>query len=381
MKRILLSTPTMHGEEMKYIQDAFDSNWVAPLGANVDALETALAARVGKAHGAALSSGTAALHLAYKWAGVQPGDFVFCSDLTFSATVNPVLYEGGIPVFIDSERETWNMDPAALEKAFALYPKPKAVVLVHLYGVPAQADRILEICQKHGVPLIEDAAESLGATYRGHETGTYGELAAFSFNGNKIITASGGGALLTDDAAAAKKFRFWATQSRDPAPHYQHSELGYNYRMSNIMAGIGRGQLKHLDGHIAAKRRIYSAYKEAFVDLPLTMNPYLPDSNPNFWLSCVTVDGDSCPAVIMEALAKENIESRPIWKPMHLQPVFAGYDYVCAHSRREIAGQARNDVSVSEDIFARGLCLPSDIKMTNEDLARVIAAVRGAFHV
>jgi dTDP-4-amino-4,6-dideoxygalactose transaminase len=371
-KRVYLSSPTMHGEEMDYIKAAFDKNWVAPLGENVDSLERELAARIGRVHGVALSAGTAALHLAYKWIGLKPGDLFFCSDLTFSATVNPVLYEGGVPVFIDSERDTWNMNPDALEKAFALYPKPKAVVVVHLYGIPAKINKIREICDWHDVPLIEDAAESLGAAFRGKQTGTFGKLSIVSFNGNKIITSSGGGMLLTDDESAAKKTRFWATQSRDPAPHYQHSELGYNYRMSNIVAGIGRGQLLHLEEHIAAKKRIYGAYQSAFADLPVEMNPYLSDSEPNFWLSCMTID-EKCPTLpeeIMAALEAVNAEARPIWKPMHLQPVFADCEFVSVSEK-----------SVSEDIFTRGICLPSDIKMTDNELERVIETVKGVFRV
>jgi len=370
--RICLSTPTTHGDEMGYIQEAFDKNWIAPLGENVDMFEQEMTEYIGCGYGAALSSGTAALHLAYKWAGVGNGDLVFCSDLTFSATVNPIIYEGGIPVFIDSERDTWNLDPVALEKAFSLFPKPKAVVAVHLYGVPAQIDMIAAICDKYEVSLIEDAAESLGATYKGKQTGTFGELAAVSFNGNKIITTSGGGMLLTDNKAAADKARFWSTQSRDSAPHYQHSEIGYNYRMSNVVAGIGRGQLLHLDEHIAAKRMIYQKYQEAFCDLPVTLNPYLPDSEPNFWLSCITADegADITPQQIIAALDDAGIEARPIWKPMHIQPVFERYKFVSVENK-----------PVSTDVFARGLCLPSDIKMTDKDLERVCDTVRGLFDV
>ena len=362
----------MHGEEMAYIQEAFEKNWVAPLGENVDELERAVATHVGKKYGAALSSGTAALHLAYKLAGINPGDLVFCSDLTFSATANPILYEGGIPVFIDSELDTWNMDPNALEKAFSIYAKPKAVVAVHLYGTPAKIDQIQAICEKHGVPLVEDAAESLGATYKGTQTGAFGKLSVLSFNGNKIITTSGGGMLLADDEKAINKAKFWATQSRDPAPHYQHSEIGYNYRMSNIVAGIGRGQMLHLDEHIAEKRRIYQAYKAAFADLPVAMNPYLPDSEPNSWLTCLVIE-ESCemtPTQIRNVLKAIDAETRPIWKPMHMQPIFAGNEFVCTSKK-----------PVSESIFARGLCLPSDIKMSDGDLERVVHAVREAFGV
>ena len=372
MKRIYLSSPTMHGEEMLYIQEAFDTNWVAPLGRNVDEFEKELAGYVGMKHGAALVSGTAALHLAYKWIGIHPGDIVFCSDLTFSATVNPISYEGGIQVFIDSEYDTWNMDPDALEEAFRKYPNPKAVVVVHLYGIPAKIDKILAICKRHGVPLIEDAAESLGATYQGNQTGTFGDLSILSFNGNKIITTSGGGMLLTNEAAAAEKARFWATQARDPAPHYQHSEIGYNYRMSNVVAGIGRGQLFHLGEHISAKKRIYETYKKAFADLPVKMNPYLKGSEPNYWLSSIAINKDCGvkPAQIIHALEAINAESRPIWKPMHMQPVFAERNFISVAA-----------TPVSEDIFERGICLPSDIKMTDEEIERVCSVVRRMFCV
>lgn len=365
--KIWLSSPTMHGDELKYIQQAFDQNWVAPLGPNVNAFEKEMAAYVGMKAAAALVSGTSALHLAIKLAGVKPSDVVFCSDLTFSATVNPVSYENGVQVFIDSERETWNMDPNALEKAFAKYPDCKCVIVANLYGTPAKLDEIKMVCDVNGAVLIEDAAESLSARYRGRQTGTFGKYSALSYNGNKIITTSGGGMLLSDDEEAIAKARFWSTQSRDPALWYQHSEIGYNYRMSNIVAGIGRGQLLHLEQHRALKKAIYMRYKEAFKDLPITMNPYLPYSEPNYWLSCILLD--SCckvkPLEIMEELDKHSIESRPIWKPMHLQPVFAGYDFI------SIEGD------VSSDIFSSGLCLPSDIKMTAEEQDMVIKLVRG----
>ncbi len=369
-KRIFLSSPTMHGEEQAYIKEAFDTNWVAPLGANVDGFEKELAAYVGVKYASALSAGTAALHLAMKLAGVQQDDIVFCSDLTFSATVNPVSYEKGRQVFIDSERDTWNMDPAALKKAFEKYPNPKAVVVVNLYGTPAKLDEIKAICDEYKVPLIEDAAESLGASYQRQQTGTFGKYGVFSFNGNKIITSSGGGMLVSNNEEDIKKSRFWATQSRDPAPHYQHSEIGYNYRMSNIVAGIGRGQLLHLDEHIALKKAIYSRYQEGFKGLPVTMNPYLPCSEPNYWLSCMLIHEVSSvkPYDIMDALAEKNIESRPIWKPMHMQPVFSGHDFITVQQK-----------AVSEDIFARGLCLPSDIKMTAEEQQKVIDIIRSFF--
>lgn len=365
--RIYLSSPTMHGEEQQYIQEAFDTNWVAPLGKNVNEFEKEMAAYIGIGHAAALTAGTAALHLAVKLAGVKPGDVVFCSDLTFSATVNPVSYEGGVQVFLDSERDSWNMDPRALEAAFEKYPQCKCVLVANLYGTPAQLDVIRSICDAHGAILIEDAAESLSATYKGQQTGTFGHYNAISFNGNKIITTSGGGMLLSDDADGIAKARFWATQSREPFPWYEHKEIGYNYRMSNIVAGIGRGQLLHLEEHREKKAAIYRRYQEGFAGLPVTMNPYLPDSRPNFWLSCLTIDPGCAvtPEDLRQALERENIESRPIWKPMHLQPVFAHCDFITAGD------------NVGEDIFARGLCLPSDIKMTEEEQALVISIIKG----
>ncbi|MCL2019376.1 MAG: DegT/DnrJ/EryC1/StrS family aminotransferase [Oscillospiraceae bacterium] len=375
-KRIYLSSPTMHGDEMQYIKEAFDTNWVAPLGKNVDEFEREAAAYVGVAHGAALVSGTAALHLAIKQVGVGHGDYVFCSDLTFAATVNPVSYEGGVQVFIDSDYDTWNMCPHALEAAFEKYPNPKAVIVVHLYGVPAKINEIKAICQKHSVPLIEDAAESLGATYEGKQTGSFGELSVLSFNGNKIITTSGGGMLLSDDKSATEKAKFWATQSREKFLHYEHNEIGYNYRMSNIVAGIGRGQLLHLDSHIAAKKRIYEKYKQAFSDLPVKMNPYTSDSEPNFWLSCMIINEeiDVTPANIIAGLEEKNAEARPIWKPMHLQPVFKGRDFITVSDKPVISVSA-----VSESIFNRGVCLPSDIKMSDEELELIIDTVRRLF--
>lgn len=368
-KRIFLASPTMHGEERKYIQEAFDTNWIAPLGKHVDAFEQEVCAYLGCGHGLATNTGTAALHLAVKLAGVKPGDVVFCSDMTFSATVNPVAYEGGCPVFIDSERDTWNMDPRALERAFDRYPHCRCVVAANLYGTPAKLDELRAVCDAYGAVLIEDAAESLGATYRGRQTGTFGRYNAISFNGNKIITTSGGGMLLSEEGAAVDKARFWSAQARDPAPWYQHSEIGYNYRMSNVVAGIGRGQLLHLEEHRQKKAEIYQTYARELAGLPVRMNPYLPDSVPNFWLSCLTIDRDCAvtPERLRLALEAENIEARPIWKPMHLQPVFADCDFITAGD------------NVGEDIFARGLCLPSDIKNTPGDMARIISVIKGLF--
>lgn len=364
-KKIYLSSPTMHGDEQKFIKEAFDTNWVAPLGANVDGFEKEMAAYVGVEDAAALVSGTSALHLAVKLCGVKSGDVVFCSDLTFAATVTPISYESGIQVFIDSERETWNMDPRALEKAFEKYPQCRCVILANLYGTPAKLDEIRTICGKHGATLIEDAAESLGATYKGRQTGAFGKYGVLSFNGNKIITTSGGGMLLADDPDAIKKARFWATQAREPVPWYQHEEIGFNYRMSNIVAGIGRGQLPYLNEHIHLKKAIYDRYKEAFAELPMTMNPHLSCAAPNYWLSCVLLEKDCKvkPMDIIRILANKNIEARPIWKPMHLQPVFSGHDFVSVEG------------DVGGDIFTRGLCLPSDIKMTESDMELIIKSV------
>lgn len=372
-KKIYLASPTMHGEEQQFIKEAFDSNWVAPLGPNVNALEKEMAAYTGAGHASALSAGTAAIHLALRILGVGEGDIVFAPTLTFSATCNPIMYEKATPVFIDSEPDTWNMSPEALRRAFEKYPNPKAVMVVHLYGTPAKLDEILEICKEHNVPLVEDAAESLSSTYKGKQTGTFGKAGIYSFNGNKIITTSGGGMLVSDEEEITKKATFLATQARDAARHYQHSQIGYNYRMSNITAGIGRGQLLHLEEHKALKKKIYQKYKEAFADIPaLTMNPLNPDGDANCWLSCVTIDKECgvTPNQVMDALEAENMESRPIWKPMHLQPVFADYDFITAEDGKE---------SVSEDIFNRGFCLPSDIKNTDEDMEFIIKTIRGLF--
>ncbi len=374
-KRLALSTPTMHGEEINFINEAFEKNWIAPLGFNCDSFEKETAEYLkngtdNEMYCLSLNSGTSALHLAVKLAGVKRGDIVLCSDMTFAATVNPISYEGGKQVYIDSERETWNMDPAALEKAFEKYPNAKVVMLVHLYGTPARMDEIIEICEKHNAVLIEDAAEAFSATYNGKQCGTFGKYSVLSFNGNKIITTSGGGMLVTDSKQSRDKAFFWATQSREPFPWYEHKEIGYNYRMSNVVAGIGRGQLLHLDEHKAKKREIYERYKEGFKGLPLTMNPYLENSDPNFWLSCILLNEGVkiTPIEIMEKLNKENIETRPLWKPMHMQEVFADNDFITA-----------NGHAVNEDLFSRGLCLPSDIKMTAEEQDVVIDLIKKMF--
>ena len=371
-KRIYLSSPTMHGEEQAFVQSAFDTNWVAPLGPNVDAFEKEMADYIGGGYAAALSAGTAAIHLAVILAGVKEGDVVFAQSLTFAASVNPACYEKATPVFIDSEPDTWNMDPVALEKAFETSPHPAAVIAVHLYGTPSKIDRIRDICKKHQVPLIEDAAEALGSSFQGQKLGTFGDYGILSFNGNKIITSSGGGMLLCSDEAKIKRARFLATQARDPARYYQHSTIGYNYRMSNVVAGIGRGQLLHLEEHKARKNEIYRQYKEAFADIEaITMNPMNPDGDANNWLSCMTIAPDCSvtPDQVMDVLAEYNIETRPIWKPMHLQPVFADCDFI----------QVKEGRSVSEDIFNRGVCLPSDIKNTPEDMKLIISLIRKIF--
>lgn len=374
-KKILLASPHMsdEGYEQQFIKEAFDTNWIAPLGENVNKFEEEIANYVGVKTGAALSAGSAAIHLGLKALNVKQGDIVFCSSLTFSATCNPIIYQNATPVFIDSEYETWNMDPLALEKAFEKYPNPKAVIVVHLYGTPAKMDEIIKICKKHNVSLIEDAAESLGSIYNGQQTGTFGEYGVFSFNGNKIITTSGGGMLVSNNEDGIKKVRFWATQSKEPVRHYEHKEIGYNYRMSNICAGIGRGQLKVLDKRIEKKTEIYNKYKNELEKVKeIKMQPIPKNTKPNHWLSVMTIDKDSKvkPLNIMETLEKENIDSRPVWKPMHLQPVFKGYDFITA----------KNDgTSVSEDLFNRGVCLPSDTKMTEEEQERVIDIIKKCF--
>lgn len=414
-KHVWLSSPTMHGDELEYIKEAYMSNWMSTVGKNIDEVEKHISEYIGTKYAIALASGTASLHLAIKMAAIKAygmpgsgigslkGKKVFCSDMTFSATVNPVLYEGGEPVFIDTEYDTWNMDPKALEKAFEIYPDVKIVVLVHLYGTPAKIDEINTIVKKYNAILIEDAAESMGATYRGSQTGTFGDYNILSFNGNKIITGSSGGCLLTDDEEAAKKARKWSTQSREAAPWYQHEEIGYNYRMSNVIAGVVRGQLPYLNEHIDKKRKIYERYQEGLKGLPVSMNPFdREQSNPNFWLSCLIVDkaamckqvrsesdncyikekGKSCPTEILEAISLINAEGRPIWKPMHNQPIYRMNPFITsdgngrAKTNAYISGEATD---VGMDIFDRGLCLPSDNKMTAEEQDRVIKVIRDCF--
>lgn len=372
--RIALATPHMseEGFEQEYIKEAFDTNWIAPLGANVTGFENELKAYTGSKAATALSAGTAAMHMALKLAGVKPGDTVFCQSLTFSATANPIVYEGAKPVFIDSEKDTWNMSPAALERAFEKYPETKVVMVVHLYGIAAKVDEIKAICDKHGAVLIEDAAESLGTIYKGKHTGNFGDYGVYSFNGNKIITTSGGGMLVSNRDDADEKIAkavFWSTQAREKARHYQHEEIGYNYRMSNIVAGIGRGQLKVLEKRVAKKREIFNNYAEAFKDIEIEMMPALNgDQRSNCWLSTIVVKPESKVSAldIILALEKANIEARPLWKPMHLQPVFADCDYI-------------DNGGVSEDLFNRGVCLPSDTKMTAEQQQRVCDVVKGLF--
>lgn len=375
-KRIYLASPHMGGLEEVFVKEAFDTNWIAPLGANVDSFEKELSEYVGSKTGAALASGTAAIHMALKAVGVKKGDKVFCSSLTFAASCNPIIYEGGIPVFIDSEPESHNMSPVALEKAFKAYEEkgemPKAVIVVNLYGQSADMDKIIEICKKYNVPIIEDAAESLGATYKGKHSGTFGEYGIYSFNGNKIITTSGGGMLVSNNEEGIAKVRFWSTQARDKARHYEHTELGYNYRMSNVVAGIGRGQLRVLEDRIAKKKEIFETYKEAFIEIEdIEMMPVCEYGEPNYWLTTITLNENSKvkPLDIILALEKENIEARPIWKPMHIQPYYKEYDFY-SHN---------DEISVSEDIFNRGICLPSDTKMTKEEQERVIKIIKGLF--
>lgn len=409
-QKVWLSSPTMYPESMEYMKEAYDTNWMSTVGANINEIERIICEKVGCKYAVALSAGTAALHLAMKLAGIRPGEKVFCSDMTFAATVNPVVYEGGEPVFIDGEYDTWNMDPVALEKAFEIYPEVKVVVLAHLYGTPGKVDEIKAVCEKHNAIIIEDAAESLGATYKRTQTGTFGSYNVISFNGNKIITGSSGGMLLTDSEAVAEKVRKWSTQARENAPWYQHEEVGYNYRMSNVIAGVVRGQLPYLEKHIAQKKAIYEKYKEGFKDLPVKMNPFdEKNSEPNFWLSCMTIEpeamckqvrgeqevlyvsesGKSCPTEILEKLAEYNAEGRPIWKPMHMQPIYRMNGFVTregngrAKTNAYIAGGALGidgkPLDVGMDIFQRGLCLPSDNKMTKEQQDIIIELVKSCF--
>lgn len=402
-KKVWLSSPTMHGEEIKYVQEAYETNWMSTVGANINEVEKLACEKTGSKYSVALSAGTAALHLAIKLAGVKPGDKVFCSDMTFAATVNPVMYEGGVPVFIDTEYDTWNMDPVALEKAFELYPEVKVVVVAHLYGTPGKIDEIKAVCDRHNAIIIEDAAESLGATYKGKQTGTFGKYNCISFNGNKIITGSAGGMLLTDSLEAANKVRKWSTQSRENAPWYQHEEVGYNYRMSNVIAGVVRGQFPYLEEHIAQKKAIYERYRDGFKDLPVEMNPIdFENSSPNYWLSCMIIKpeamakqvrgeqdflyekeaGKSSPQEILEAISSINAEGRPIWKPMHMQPIYRMNPFVTrngngrAQTNAYIAGDA---FDVGMDIFQRGLCLPSDNKMTPEEQDVIIEVIKNCF--
>ncbi|MBS6930319.1 MAG: DegT/DnrJ/EryC1/StrS family aminotransferase [Lachnospiraceae bacterium oral taxon 082] len=414
-KRVWLSSPTMHGDELKYMKEAYTSNWMSTVGENINEVEKKICEYTGSKYAVALSAGTASLHLAIKAAGIKvygmpksganvlEGKKVFCSDMTFAATVNPVVYEGGEPVFIDSEYDTWNMDPKALKKAFEIYPEVKIVVIAHLYGTPGKIEELNKIIKEHNAVLVEDAAESLGATYKGRQTGTFGDYNILSFNGNKIITGSSGGCFLTDDEEAAKKVRKWSTQAREDAPWYQHEELGYNYRMSNVIAGVVRGQLSYLDEHIARKKAIYERYKDGLKDLPLLLNPFdNENSNPNYWLSCLIVDvdamcrqvrsenescyiketGKTCPTEILESLSKINAEGRPIWKPMHMQPIYRMNPFIT----REGSGRARTNAYISGeitdigmDIYSRGLCLPSDIKMTTDEQDRIIEVIRSCF--
>ena len=409
-EKVWLASPTMHGDELKYVTEAYETNWMSTVGKNINEVESLAVKKVGCKYAVALSAGTAALHMAVKLAGVKPGDKVFCSDMTFAATVNPITYEGGVPVFIDTEYDTWNMDPKALEKAFELYPDVKLVVAAHLYGTPGKIDELKAVADKHGAKIIEDAAESLGASYKGKQTGTFGDFNAISFNGNKIITGSSGGMFLTDCEKDANKVRKWSTQARENAPWYQHEEVGYNYRMSNVIAGVVRGQFPYLEEHIAQKKAIYERYREGLKGLPVSMNPFdAANSVPNFWLSCMIIEpdamcrqvrgeqevlfipehGKSCPTEILDAIASINAEGRPIWKPMHMQPIYRMNGFVTregngrAKTNAYISGGAvgkdGRPLDVGMDIFHRGLCLPSDNKMTAGQQDVIIRVIRGCF--
>lgn len=413
-KKIWLSSPTMHGPEMEYVKEAYETNWMSTVGKNINEVERIAAERAGVKHAVALCNCTSALHLSVKLAGEKlygkpmvghgsiEGRRVFCSDMTFCATLNPVVYEGGNPVFIDTDPKTWNMDPKALEKAFEIYPEVKLVVMAHLYGFPGDIVALKEICEKHGALLIEDAAESMGATINGKQTGSFGDYATISYNGNKIITGSSGGCLLINDIEDANKARKWSTQAREDAPWYQHEEVGYNYRMSNVIAGVVRGQYEYLEEHIAQKKAIYERYKEGLKGLPVKVNPIMEGSEPNYWLSCLIIDeeamckqvrsasealfiaekGKSCPTEILEKLIEMNAEGRPIWKPMHIQPIYMANDIIGrngsirAKTNAYVAGETK---SFGEDIFDRGLCLPSDNKMTIQDQDEIIKVIRKCF--
>lgn len=413
-RKIWLSSPTMHGEEMKYIREAYDANWMSTVGENINEVERIAAEQAEMKYGVALSSCTAALHLCAKLAGERlygkppighgalEGKHVFCSDMTFDATLNPIVYEGGIPIFIETEAQTWNMDPQSLEKAFELYPDTKLVVCAELYGFPGRMDLIKEICERHGALLIEDAAEAMGATLHGKQCGSFGDYSAISYNGNKIITGSSGGCLLTNELECANKVRKWSTQARENAPWYQHEEVGYNYRMSNVIAGVVRGQYPYLGEHIAQKKAIYERYRDGLKDLPIQMNPILEDSEPNYWLSAMIIDkdymckqvrddttalyvteqGKTCPTEILELLAEYNVEGRPIWKPMHMQPMYRMHEFITrdgsgrAKTNAYIAGEVTD---IGADIFDRGLCLPSDNKMTAEEQDKIIELIKSCF--
>ena len=408
--KVWLSSPTMHGDELKYVTEAYETNWMSTVGKNINEVESLAAKKVGCKYAVALSAGTAALHMAVKLAGVKPGDKVFCSDMTFAATVNPITYEGGVPVFVDTEYDTWNRDPVALERAFELYPDVRLIVAAHLYGTPGKIDEIKAVADKHGAKIIEDAAESLGASYKGKQTGTFGDFNAISFNGNKIITGSAGGMFLTDSEEDANKVRKWSTQARENALWYQHEEVGYNYRMSNVIAGVVRGQFPYLEEHIAQKKAIYERYREGLKGLPVSMNPFdAANSVPNFWLSCMIIEpdamcrqvrgeqevlfipehGKSCPTEILDAIASINAEGRPIWKPMHMQPIYRMNGFVTregngraktnAYISGGAVGQDGRPLDVGMDIFHRGLCLPSDNKMTAEQQDVIIRVIRGCF--
>jgi len=413
-QKVWLASPTMHGPELKYMTEAYETNWMSTVGKNINEVERLAAEQAGMKHAVALGTCTSALHLCVKSAGERlygkpaiskgalEGKRVFCTDMTFAATLNPVVYEGGIPVFIDTEEASWNMDPAALEKAFELYPDVRLVVCAELYGFCGDIARIKEICERHGALLIEDAAEAMGASWQGKKCGSFGDYGAVSYNGNKIITGSSGGCLLTNDVAVANKARKWSTQARENAAWYQHEEVGYNYRMSNVVAGVIRGQYEYLDEHIAQKKRIYERYRDGLKDLPVRMNPIPDGCEPNYWLSALIIDpaymcrqvrgenealyipeaGKSCPTEILEAIAGINAEGRPIWKPMSQQPMYRMHEFIGrsgslrAQTNAYIAG---GEKSVSADIFSRGVCLPSDNKMTDEQQDRIIEVIRACF--